>query len=504
MITTNHKRYYTVAALLLGAAAAVAQQPFDLDPSFRTSIETINVYDIAILNDGKILLSGRIQYPGSSNVTGSGRLHPDGSRDLSYQTFPYSTGGGKLTPWTDKFYVSAGQTIRRLDTQGLMDPTFQSLNNNAPLFSSFQGGDYHVYPDGSVVITGSHTVNVPDSGWTGSHHMIWFNNDGTLDLTRRPRKGNGAIYRIVPQPDGKFLMSGVATMWEGVPKPNIFRVHADGTLDTTFTCAMGWGLAYSMTVLEDGRILASGLFKTEFSSPDTLHFVRLMPDGSLDPTFNNSLEVVRMPWLPPAWPGGPMYFGQFTLALHTRLSNGRIVMYGPHAFVEGEPRYGLAMLDENGFLLDEPFGAGGCGSYLYNGGTYNNLYNSIDGILEAPDGHIYIWGAYHGYDDGTTNDPTQRFVSRLYGLNVGVAERERITFKLYPNPACTVLTVELERMPAQGELLLRDALGREVRRERITGQHNTLPLHGLGGGVYVVELWAGTQRLATEKLIVQP
>lgn len=503
MSTTNYMRYNTVAALLLGAATAVAQQPFDLDVSFRTTIERIYVSSIAQMNDGGLLVSGRIGFTNNQfdPVMGSVRLFNNGVRDTQFPTFPLTTGGSKIVHWNDGFYVDNGLP-RRLLSNGLIDPTFQHLNDNAPLFSSFQGGDYHVYPDGSVVITGSHTMNVPDSGWVGSHHMIWFNNDGTLDFTRRPRRGNGAIYRIVPQPDGKFLLSGAATTWEGVPKPNIFRVHADGTLDSSFTCAMGWGEAYSMTVLEDGRILTSGMFKTTFTSPDTLHIVRLMPNGDLDPTFNNDLEVVTVPWLPPLWPGNPINWGQRAYPQHTRLSDGRIILHGSHYFIEGQERLGIAMLDADGNLLDEPFGNSSCGRYYYE--PYGFLYGSINGVLEAPDGYIYIWGAYKGYNDGTSNDPSQRFVSRLYGLNVGLAERERITFKLYPNPASTQLTVELERIPAGGELLLRDALGREVHRERITGQHNTLPLHGLGGGVYVVELWGGAQRLATEKLIVQP
>ncbi|MFZ1695177.1 MAG: delta-60 repeat domain-containing protein, partial [Flavobacteriales bacterium] len=160
------------------------------------------------------------------------------------------------------------------------------------------------------MITGSHTMNVPDSGWVGGYQMIWFNNDGTLDFTRRPRQGNAVINLIVPQPDGKFVLSGQGSYWEGTPVAPTFRVHADGSLDTSFTCAMGWGLAGRITVLDDGRILVSGMLKATAASTDTLHMVRLMPDGSLDPTFNNNLEVVRMPWLPPLWPNAPVYFGQ--------------------------------------------------------------------------------------------------------------------------------------------------------------------------------------------------
>lgn len=487
-------------APLAGATVTVAQSAFDLDPSFGTSIDEVYVSSIAILSDNKILASGVISFTGSSSEHGCVRLHPDGTRDMTFPTFPGSYGGGRITPWNDRYYVAGGPP-RRLTPTGVVDPGFQALNDNAPLFSTFQSGDYHVYPDGSVVITGSHTVNVPDSGWVGSHHLIWFTNDGTLDLTRQPRKGNGTISLIVPQPDGKFLLSGAATTWEGVPKPNIFRVHADGTLDTSFNCAMGWGEAASMTVLDDGRILVSGLFKTEFSSPDSLHFVRLMPDGSLDPTFNNDMEVVRSPWLPPLWPNNPIYWGQFALPNHKRLSDGRIILYGSHYFVDGFERRGMAMLDADGNIIPEFFNDIECGRFLYAGFDY--IYGDIYGLLEAPDGYIYIWGAYDGYDDGTTNDPTQRFVSRLYGLDVGVREHEQIRFTLYPNPASASVTLELGQLPAASVLLLRDALGREVLRERVTTHQHTLGLHGLGSGVYLMELWSKGQRVGFERVVVE-
>ncbi|MBK8499325.1 MAG: hypothetical protein IPL52_11035 [Flavobacteriales bacterium] len=343
-----------------------------------------------------------------------------------------------------------------------------------------------MYPDGSVVITGSHTVNVPDSGWVGSHHMIWFNNDGTLDLTRQPRKGNGAIYTIVQQPDGKFLLSGAATTWEGVPKPNIFRVHANGTLDTSFTCAMGWGEAASMTVLPDERILVSGLFKTEFSSPDSVHFARLMPDGTLDTTFNNDLEVIRSPWLPPEWPNNPIHWGQFALPNHKRLSDGRIVLHGSYYSIDGQERQGLAMLDADGNLLPQPFGDGGCGRYYYDGFGY--LYGDIFSLLEAPDGFIYIWGAYHGYDDGTTNDPTQRFVSRLYGLDVGVREQELAPLQLQPNPTHGPLTVQLPAGAHVQHAEVLDANGRTVWGKPCAARDEQLQfdLSALGGGAYVL------------------
>jgi len=466
-------RNTTVAALSLGAATACAQQPLDLDPTFSTTISEVYVSSAALMPDGKLLVSGEMKF-GSGTTYYLMRLNADGSRDIN---FPYvGAGGSKITPWADRYYVSTGGLPSRLLPTGLLDNSFQHLNDNAPAFSSFQGGDYHVYPDGSVVITGSHMVQVPDSGWIGTHHMIWFNNDGTLDLTRQPRKGNGPIHLIVPQPDGKFLLSGASTQWEGVPVSNTFRVHPDGTLDDTFNAAVTWGEAQGITVLPDGRLIVSGLMKTEFSSPDSLHLVRLMPSGELDPTFNNLL-VLRNE-----------QFDQFLFLKHNYIPGYGIALHGNYDEVEGHQRNGFIMVDENGYLPAQPLGGMGCGEFFDDiSGIYRK---GSTGMLTAPDGMLYIWGAYHGYDDGTTNDPTQRFVSRLYGLDVGVREHALAPLQLQPNPSYGPLTVTLaanttalhaEVLDAHGRVVWSMALGASTEQVQ-------LDLAELSEGAYLLRL----------------
>jgi len=474
----------TMAALLLRAAMAFAQQPFDLDESFRTTLTEVYVSSMTLMPDAKLLVSGEMKF-GSGLTYYLMRLNNDGSRDMS---FPYvGAGGGKITPWNDRYYVGTSHLLRRLTPLGLLDNSFQSLNDN-PEFSSGQGGDYHVYPDGSVVITGYHIVNVPDSGWQNIYCLIWFNNDGTLDLTRQPRYGNGTINLIVPQPDGKFLLSGSCTTWEGQPTPQLFRVHADGTLDESFQSEVAWGEAQGITVLSDGRLIVSGLMKTQFSSPDTLHLVRLMPDGELDPSFNNSL-VVRSE-----------QFGQFLFLRHTYLPGYGIALHGNYDEVDGVQRKGLNIVDENG-VLSQGMGGAGCGPFFDD---LNQITRkSTMGMLLAPDGYIYIHGAYHGYDDGTTNDPTQRFVSRLYGLNVGVREQEQPGMRVYPNPASANVIVELERVSVRSELVLRDALGRTVLRQRVSGTNASLSIQHLSDGIYSMQLLVGNAPVASQKLVIQ-
>src|SRR5690606_3008309 len=181
------------------------------------------------------------------------------------------------------------------------------------------------------------------------------------------------------------------------------------------------------------------------------------------------------------------------------LEDGRIIVTGTFDHLHGEPRGGIALLNSDGSLSDDHFVGAACGTYDLPSGPLRR----IGGIVQAPDGGYYIYGTYLGYSDGTTNDPTQRFVSRLYGLDVGVREHAQPRMEVYPNPAHTYVTVELEQSITNGMLLLRDALGREVWQQRVAGYQNTVPLHGLGGGVYLLELWAGGERRAAQRVVVQ-
>jgi hypothetical protein len=64
-------------------------------------------------------------------------------------------------------------------------------------------------------------------------------------------------------------------------------------------------------------------------------------------------------------------------------------------------------------------------------------------------------------------------------------------------------TAEMEQLPAHGELRLRDALGREVRRERIAGHSPTLSVQQLPAGLYLLELWSKGQRVGSERVVVE-
>ncbi len=470
----------------LCAAPRAMPRALCLDTSFRSTIVKKNVNSILVMEDGKVIVSGKIYFPGDPpwDEKAGARLYPDGSRDMSFNT--YAQMGGKLTRWSDRIYVQNGNGVRRLWLDGVRDTTFITISQG-PYFNLGQGGDYYVYPDGRVLMSGLHGLEDTIRGYTGLHSLIWFSNTGYLDTTQHHRKCNNAIYTLAVEPGGQLLVSGIYSTYEGQPAPCILRLHPDGERDTTFNVPFVWGMATAITPLPGGRMLASGYFLPNVGN-DTLQFVRLLPDGSLDSTFNNVLNAPRD------------LFGAYGGLWHTVLPDDRLVLHGNFSSVDGEPRSGIALLDSNGHLSNDAFTGDGCG--IYDDGFYP--LHATAGMVPDQNGNWYIYGAYIGCDDGTTNDPQQRFVSRLYGLDVGVWEREEpLQVELFPNPAHTSTTVRWAR-PGSYQLRLLDVTGREVYRSAHQGTEAVLDLAGLPAGPYVIQITDQTHRRWSRTLIVEP
>ncbi|MEZ5427037.1 MAG: FG-GAP-like repeat-containing protein [Pyrinomonadaceae bacterium] len=101
-----------------------------------------------------------------------------------------------------------------------------------------------------------------------------------------------SVKRVIVQPDGKILASGIFNVVNGSVRDNIVRFNADGTLDTGFNPP---GLARfsgnelliitALALQADGKILIGGNFTTT-GAVKRNYLARLNPDGSLDISFN--------------------------------------------------------------------------------------------------------------------------------------------------------------------------------------------------------------------------
>jgi uncharacterized delta-60 repeat protein len=490
-----------IGVLALGCCSLVAkaQAPLTLDADFRTDLSAWYVAGVLPLENGKTIASGQMRYQGEILFRALMRFEADGSLDDSF--YQSGLGGGSITPWRgDTFYVATSQTVRRILPTGYRDQSFIEMNTSS-LFSSLQGGDYHVYPDGSILMSGAHSLYDTVRGFVGIYNLIWFTNTGHLDTTKTHRYCNGVIYEIEQQPDGKFLCSGSCTTYEGQPVRRIFRVHADGALDTSFDSQVVGGSVFEFLPLPDGRVYTAGRISRANAIEDTIQVARFLSNGDLDPTFNalNDFDLGELPTTTNNTTGLPSSISFWP--------GGQLLVTGGFQLVNGQQRYGICVLDTTGELLST-FDGQGVGTYVYQ----NFTYGSIRDAVLTPDNMLYVYGAYHGYTDGTTNDPDQRFITRLYGPDLSTAVSDgpapaQASMLIAPNPAhtWTTVTYALLTEPTNGRILVKDIAGRVLFTERLAGRQGQVVLdtRQLSKGTYTVECTTDAGALKTDRLIVQ-
>jgi uncharacterized delta-60 repeat protein len=97
---------------------------------------------------------------------------------------------------------------------------------------------------------------------------------------------NNTVDAIDVQADGKILIGGQFTICNGISKNRIFRMHPDGTTDASFNIGSGFnGKVNAIKIQDDGKIIIGGAF-TSYNGSLTNRIIRLNTDGTPDPLFN--------------------------------------------------------------------------------------------------------------------------------------------------------------------------------------------------------------------------
>jgi uncharacterized delta-60 repeat protein len=257
--------------------------------------------------------------------------------------------------------------IARLNADGSGDPSF---NPGA-------GAGGHVrsialQPDGKILVGGWFT------NFDGASHnrIVRLNGDGSLDSGFNVGSGaNDAIFSVARQSDGKVLIGGYFTNVNGLSRSYIARLNADGSVDAGFNPAAD-SYVYAILIQPGGKILVGGLFTT-LSGVRIHGIARLNEDGSLDTSFN---------------PGsGVDYEGAHCLALQ---SDGRVLMGGYFGMVDGQRHRNIARLNANG-SVDASFT-----------GDSNDYVGSI--AVQA-DSKVLISGQFY-----TVDDTNPKYLARLH------------------------------------------------------------------------------------------
>ncbi|MCS6929476.1 MAG: T9SS type A sorting domain-containing protein [Saprospiraceae bacterium] len=443
------------------------------DQSFNTGSGANRlIKTIALLSNGKAFVGGEFTEYHSATRKFIARIESDGTLDYSFEPMIGLNNrvevilvqpdgkilvGGAFSMWKEKLR----RGILRFNRDGKEDLSFQTgsgttIDGNSP--GSAQVCTIALQPDGKILIGGEFTAY----NGTPRSHVARLNPDGSLDPSFNPGMGaNKRVERIVVQPDGKIILVGQFTQYNGILCHRIVRLNANGSLDASFNLEIGVDDRIRAIALQpDGKILIGGAFK-KYHNIGRNYLARLNTDGSLDASFDPDQ--------------GPNSIVE-DIALQP---DGKILIAGRFKQYNGVTRPFLARLHSNG-ALDTSFDPG----VGPNGEVFV--------LALQPDGKILLAGDFTAYG----NIP-RSYIARINGeLSLSTSPIDQnIPFRVYPNPTAEVLWVELpyELMGSRATFRLHNSMGQLILEQPITvAEHTPIRLNlrelGLAEGIYMVSV----------------
>ena len=172
--------------------------------------------------------------------------------------------------------------------------------------------------------------------------VLKFKADRTLDPGFRVDGNFFHVIALTPAPGGKFIASMRYQDKTGARYP-IFRLNGDGSIDPSFNAGAGADRdVYGLAVQDDGKILVGGIFSS-FNGQTRQGIVRLQPNGALDTGF------AAVTFDPDQTSGSPGIRSNIIVQ-----PDGKILIAGNFSGVNGTSRNGIARLDPDG-TLDSTF-----------------------------------------------------------------------------------------------------------------------------------------------------
>ena len=323
--------------VLVGNTAGIRRLHADgsLDTGFMiptvTSAEGFarSVRTVTLQPDGRILIGGGFRFVDGTFRSGVARLHADGTLDNTFTPVTIAadiTTVFSIAVQADGKVLLGGQwligpdvSIVRLNADGSLDDSFLAETDGSVSAVELQ-------MDGKVLVGGSF-------GLVNGVHRIGLarlSSTGATDLDFTPGAAVPVTLAIAVQPDGSII-TGRASNGVGSP---LTRFNADGSVEGAFDNGTDpLPTIYSIAVQGDGKILAGGADRLGNHAVATYHLLtRFNADRSRDGTFVA---------------GGGVEGHVFSLLLQP---DGRVIIGGDFAYINGVRRNGVARLNPDGSL----------------------------------------------------------------------------------------------------------------------------------------------------------
>ncbi|MGL2992752.1 T9SS sorting signal type C domain-containing protein [Flavobacterium sp. TSSA_36] len=278
----------------------------EIENSFDGTVQGANatIRNAAVQSDGKIIIVGNFSAYNGTAAKGVARLLPNGSIDSLFNIGSGCNGqvygvevqlDGKIII-VGNFSTYNGMTaikIARLLPDGSLDATF----------STGTGAEDGIVEtivlqsDGKMILGGHFTV----FNGVSSPRLIQLNSDGSVDTGFHIGAGfDATVYCVALQSDGKIIVGGSFLKCNGNAIKRLIRLHSNGSLDTTFITGNGFssGTVRAILVQPNGRLLLGGTFSGTYNGVGVKRMVRIHANGSLDGSFlvnlNGTLSSIAM------------------------------------------------------------------------------------------------------------------------------------------------------------------------------------------------------------------
>jgi uncharacterized delta-60 repeat protein len=294
----------------------------NVDQRFSTVTADDEILALGLQSTGKMLIAGRFTSINDSPRTYLARLNPDGTLDPGFSTngSPNFDVTALFIQADDKILIGGAfdgvngvprNGLARLNSDGTLDTSFDAKLDPG----SFVG----------VIILQSNKIIVSQL-LNNSTTIRRFNSDGSAETIFNSPVIDGEVFAIAGQSDGKLVVAGSFQKIGETPRNRIARLASNGTLDSSFDPAGGPDAdILALAIQTDQKIIAGGNFE-HFSGSARSGVARLLPNGTLDTSYNQGQGVD----------------GAVTaIALQ---ADGKLLIGGFISAVDGAPRDGIARL----------------------------------------------------------------------------------------------------------------------------------------------------------------
>lgn len=362
------------------------------ESSFNAKIGSNGVIgDVLQLSDGKFIFTGSFSDYGNSfskdGINNIVCVEPDGNRDRSFRSGRGATGAiysirqqqqgtnrGKLIIAGDvTSYARIGtekrnspvNRITRLNENGSLDTLrIQTYTNRDTILPAFAGGvdggvaKIKILPDDKIIVAGTFryylrniydrpSSTLQDTVVTDSIRIptiVRLLPDGNIDSSfnylpgqKKGKEGaNGPIFDMHVQADGKIILVGEFTKFNGTGANRIVRLLPDGTVDGSFNVGAGAdGTIATICATTSGKFILGGFF-SNFNGTAAPRIAAVDGTGKVDAGFKIDGT-------------GP----ESVVSNITELANGVLAVSGSYSRFNGLNRKGLVFLKSNGSLHEQ-------------------------------------------------------------------------------------------------------------------------------------------------------